>query len=65
MTKSHAFLICMAIQDIGVMGSGMKPVIPPTDRYHKQELRIADTGYITRFSHSFDHLNLSVPASYL
>jgi hypothetical protein len=30
MIKFHAFLICMAIQDVGVMRSGMKPVLSPT-----------------------------------
>jgi len=30
MIKFRAFLICTTIQDIGVMGSGMKLVISPT-----------------------------------
>jgi hypothetical protein len=32
MVKVHAFIICMAIQDIGVMESDLKLDVPPTIR---------------------------------
>jgi hypothetical protein len=41
--KFHAFVVSMAIQDIVVMASGMKPVISPTFMQNIWPLKIADT----------------------
>jgi hypothetical protein len=38
----------------------LKPEVCPTDRQYKPALKIADTVYISRFSKSFDHLNISL-----
>ena len=40
--KMRAFSICMAIQYIGVMKSGVKLVLPPTNLHYRTAIKTCD-----------------------
>jgi hypothetical protein len=57
--KSPRFFIWKAIQYVGVIGSGVKLVLSPTNRQNKPPIKITDIRYIHNIAQGLYILNKS------